>query len=259
MKDSWNPAQYEKFKEERSQPFLDLLQTLQPLPPKATALDLGSGTGELTALFHNRFHPQTTVGLERSEAMLNKATPFQSGGLSFLQGDIETWSASKTYDVIISNAALQWCRDHKNLLARIKEALKDQGQIAIQMPMNHDYATHVLAKKMSEEPHWNKLLKGEVYDKYSALLTPEEYAHVLFNLGFKKQNVFLKVYGHVLSSREDVVEWVKGSLLTYFQSRLTPEDYENFIKEFKERLFKDLPDEKPFFYPFKRLFIWAQL
>ena len=33
-------------------------------------------------------------------------------------------------------------------------------------------------------------------------------------LGYRRQKVRLHVYGHVLASRAEVVEWVKGSLLT---------------------------------------------
>ena len=90
------------------------------------------------------------------------------------------------------------------------------------------------------------------------MLMPEEYATQLFKLGYFDQKVLVRVYGHTLESRDSVVEWVSGTLLTYFKSRFTPEDYKKFLKEYRERLFEIIPDEKPFFYPFKRLFIWGR-
>lgn len=254
---SWNPTQYEKFKNERTQPFLDLMDFVQPFE-HGKIIDLGCGTGELTKLLHHRFKPITTLGIDSSLEMLNKSEEFIEPGLSFAQANIESWSPTEKYDLIFSNAALQWCDNHEALFTKIYNGLKDGGQLAVQMPMNHDYPTHVLAKEMSEEPHWKALLKGEAFDKYASLLSVEDYARLFFKLGFREQKATFKIYGHVLESREDVVEWVKGSMLSHFRSRLSEKDFESFVSEFKQRLFQVLPDERPFFYPFKRTLLWAR-
>ncbi len=254
---SWNPDVYEKFKNERSQPFFDLLNKVRPIP-KGMAVDLGCGTGELTQILHQTIKADQTTGIDSSPEMLLKSKKFSGNGLEFTVENINSWNAKNKYDLIFSNAALQWCDNHPDLFKRLYEALTPNGQLAVQIPMNHDYPTHTLAAEMSREPKWNQLLHGEVYNKYDLLSSIEEYAHLLFLLGFKKQDVSLKVYGHVLDSREEVIEWVKGSMLTYFHSRLNEQDYKDFLKEYHERLFQILPDEKPFFYPFKRLFLWAE-
>ena len=256
-KDSWNPAQYEKFKAQRSQPFYDLMNLLRSAEG-ARVVDLGCGTGELTEELHRFVRASETLGIDSSDEMLKKAQNFAGDGLSFEKGDIKKFHDAKGFDIIFSNAALQWCTDHPTLFAQIKSSLRPGGQIAIQMPMNHDYATHVIAQKMSREEPWASLLK-EPYDKFQSMLTVEQYASLLFKLGFKEQTVLLKVYGHELESREGVIEWVKGTLLTYFESRLAPQDFQAFVTEFKKRLFQELPDEKPFFYPFKRTLLWARI
>ena len=75
--DTWNPTQYEKFKGEREQPFLDLLALVTPTP-NPRVLDLGCGTGALTAQAHARLG--TGDGRHRSlarmlDAALKAATP----------------------------------------------------------------------------------------------------------------------------------------------------------------------------------------
>ena len=257
-KDAWNPTQYNKFKDERSQPFHDLMALLNPIE-KAQIMDLGCGTGELTSVLHRHLHAKSTTGLDSSVEMLKKAEAFTGQGLSFLKGSIEDWSHSHAYDIVFANAALQWCSDHPAIFRRLKDALAPRGQLAVQMPMNHDYPTHLLANRMSFEEPWATLLKTEKYEKQKTMLTPEEYAKLLFSLGFQEQKVFLRVYGHVLPSREGVIEWVKGTLLTHFKSRLSEDHYLKFATEFRTRLFEQLPDDKPFFYPFKRILIWGQL
>lgn len=258
QKDSWNPEQYGKFKNQRSLPFFDLMGLLAPVD-EARVVDLGCGTGELTLELHRHVGASSTLGLDSSDEMLRASAAFVKPGLSFEKGHLEAWAPVGEYDIVFSNAALQWVGDHPSLFGRLRAALREGGQLAVQMPMNHDYPTHVIASRMSHEPRWRAKLKGQTYDKFSSLLSLEDYASLLFRLGFAEQNVMLKVYPQLVESRADVVEWVRGSMLTYFQSRLTPEDFDEFVSEFEERLFAVLPDEHPFFYPFKRVLIWGQL
>lgn len=257
-RDSWNPQQYDKFKNERSQPFFDLMSLLQSVS-QPMVVDLGCGTGELTAELHKFIKAQSTLGLDNSDEMLKKTETVREASLRFEKGDLSTWKRPQSFDIVFSNAAIQWCPDHAEILERIKESLKPGGQVAVQMPMNHDYPTHTLAAEMSEEDQWLKLLQGNSYRQHKRMMSADEYAILLHKLGFKEQKVYVNVYGHILESREGVIEWVKGTLLTFFKSRLSDADYQKFLGEFRERLFEKLPDEKPFFYPFKRIFIWGRL
>jgi trans-aconitate 2-methyltransferase len=67
--DTWDPDQYERFERERSAPFFDLLELVQPCPG-GRVVDLGCGTGELTRVLHERTRAGDTVGLDSSPAML---------------------------------------------------------------------------------------------------------------------------------------------------------------------------------------------
>ncbi|WPU66564.1 methyltransferase domain-containing protein [Peredibacter starrii] len=248
-KDSWAPNQYEKFKDQRSEPFYDLMSLLNKVD-SPSIVDLGCGTGELTAELHKKMNAKQTFGIDSSEKMLEKARAFQTDYLKFELGNIASWNPGKQFDIIFSNAALQWCGDHPALFQNISKNISQGGQLAVQMPMNHDYPTHTIADELSRELGYES--------REHPLLLVEDYASLLFKLGFKEQKVQLRVYGHILNSREEVIEWVKGSMLTYYQSRLKEDQFKNFMTEYRERLFKVLPDDKPYFYPFKRIFIWGR-
>jgi trans-aconitate 2-methyltransferase len=69
--------------------------------------------------------------------------------------------------------------------------------------------------------------------------------------------VRLQVYGHLLSSPEAVVEWVKGTLLTDYERRLPSPLFAEFIAACREALLQRLGSARPYFYPFKRLLLWA--
>ena len=85
----------------------------------------------------------------------------------------------------------------------------------------------------------------------------EAYARLLHRLGFARPSVKLVVYTHLLESRESVLEWVKGSILTEYQSRMTPELYGRFLESYRARLLSRLEDERPFFFTFKRVLMHA--
>ena len=258
VKDAWNPTQYDKFKVERSQPFFDLM-SLVDFENLKDIVDLGCGAGELTAALHQKSQSKSTLGIDNSEEMLKKAHSHSIPGLKFETGNIENWKAPKGFDLVFSNAALHWCNHHPELFRRLKDSLKPGGQLAIQMPFNHDYPTHVIATQMSQEEPWISILNSETYDQRNRMLTLEKYAELMFSLGFQKQQVLIRVYAHQLKNRDGVIEWVQGTLLTHFKSRMTESDYQSFLNEFRTRLYHQLRDESPFFYPFQRIFIWGQL
>jgi trans-aconitate 2-methyltransferase len=251
----WSPEQYERFREERSQPFYDLLALVERRPAMRV-VDLGAGTGELTRLLHDRLGAWRTLGLDSSEAMLAKSGEHVVSGLTFARGDIASFTGEPPYDLVFSNAALQWVPDHPALLARLLALLGEGGQIAVQMPANHDHPSHAVAAEVAGESPFREALGG--YARRRPVLEPEEYATLLHELGFRRQHVRLQVYGHVLAARTDVIEWVKGTLLVDYKKRLDPDLFARFLDRYGERLLARLGPKEPFFYAFKRLLFWAE-
>ena len=82
----WNPETYNKFKEERYQPFYDLISHIHH-KPGMKIIDLGCGTGELTKILADKFTESTVLGIDTSAEMLSKAP--QQKNLTFLQSSIE--------------------------------------------------------------------------------------------------------------------------------------------------------------------------
>lgn len=252
---AWDPEQYLRFRDERSLPFLELLSLVKPRPGWRI-VDLGCGTGELTARLHEHLAAVDTLGLDSSGAMLKQARPLAGGGLRFEARDIGSFPlAHEQYDLVFSNAALQWVPDHSNLLPRLASAVAPGGQLAIQMPDQQNQPSHVAATEVAQEAPFRDALNGHV--RIFPVLAPEAYAAILDELGFAQSHVRLQVFGHHLASREDVVEWVKGSLLTDYRQRLSPSLFEQFLDRYREVLMPRLKDRRPFFFPYRRILIWA--
>jgi trans-aconitate 2-methyltransferase len=241
----WDPTQYERFKNERAQPFRDLAALIEPRP-NMRIVDLGCGTGELTRELHEQLSASETLGIDSSESMLQKASP--SSTLHFQCGDIASFT-DRPFDLVFSNAALHWIPDHEHLFARLMSLLAPNGQLAVQMPANHDHPSHRIAAEVATS--------FGIEPRTVNVQTPESYATLLHRLGFARQHVRLQVYGHVLPSTADVVEWTKGTTLTPYREALPSDRYAEFLAEYTNRLVATLGNSRPFFYTFKRVLFWA--
>ncbi len=260
--DAWKPAQYDRFKAERTAPFFDLLALVAPRAGMRV-VDLGCGTGALTRTLHERLDAKETLGIDSSDAMLDKCKEQLATGLRFEKGDIaevaDAWSRTPPdppFDLVFSNAALHWLTDHERLLAKLARALGDGGQLAVQIPANDDHPTHRVARELASEAPFREALGG--YAGNERVHPPETYARWLDRLGFPEQNVRLQVYAHHLPSRDDEVEWVKGTLLTAYEKRLPPALFAEFLARYRERLLPQLEDTRPHFYPFNRMLFWGR-
>src|SRR2546428_153975 len=91
------------------------------------------------------------------------------------------------------------------------------------------------------------------------LPAPVRYAAWLHHLGFATQPARLQIYTHLLGSRDEVVEWVCGTLLTDYQRRLPAPVWDRFLARYRELLLPKLPDQRPFLYTYPRILFWGQL
>jgi trans-aconitate 2-methyltransferase len=187
--------------------------------------------------------------------MIARAAEHAGGGVSFEVGDAGGFSG-RGLDLVLSNAALHWIPGHESLLPRLADCLGEGGQIAIQVPANEAHPSHAVARAVAAGEPFREALGGHV--RISPVLAPEAYARLLFRCGFPARRVRLEVYGHPLTGREEVVEWVRGSLLTDYQKRLPPDLWPRFLQAYRERLRAALPDERPFLYTYPRLFLWGR-
>lgn len=266
MTDTWDPRQYDKFQREREQPFFDLLAMVRPRPGMRV-VDLGCGTGKLTRLLHAKLDARETVGIDRSDSMLAATREgTRPQGLRFDVGTIEDFigrdgartpeaGGSDRWDLIFSNAALHWVDDHEQLLEQLAHRIAPSGQIAFQVPAQHDTLTHRVADDLAGAEPFRSAFGG--WRRSQPVLPPDVYARLLYRCGFADPKVQLIVYPHILASREDVVEWVKGTLLTEYKRHLPAEVYDQFVEEYRGRLLPTLDEARPFFYPFKRILCWG--
>lgn len=252
---AWNPEVYDQFKNERSAPFFDLLNLVEK-KPGLSVIDLGCGTGELTSKLLDYLEDSKVLGIDSSAEMLEKAKYFETSRLAFAKRSIEDQlNLNDTFDLIISNAAIQWCNEHKELFPRIISKIKTGGQLAVQVPSNHEFIVHRLLGKVADQQPYKEEYAS--WKREYTVLKIEDYAGILFNNKGREITVFEKVFPHVLENAEAVYNWASGTAMIPYVERLPDDLKEQFKSDYKKELQEVFP-VSPVFYPFKRTFISAK-
>jgi trans-aconitate 2-methyltransferase len=245
---AWNPELYGKFKKERFAPFEDL-SGLVNVRDGLDVVDLGCGAGELTGRLSDMLPDSRVLGIDSSPEMLKQAAPRTRPGLDFKLLPIE--DVSGKWDLIFSNAALQWVPDHKKLVPRLISHLRPGGQIAVQVPSNHSHITQLLIQETAGEEPFRSALGGWL--RHSSVLNITEYAELLHVNRCSGITIFEKVFPHILENAGSVLDWLSGTMLIPYFSRLQSPLKEAFRDAYLKKLEKLYPGG-PVFYPFRRIF-----
>ncbi|MFE0961964.1 trans-aconitate 2-methyltransferase [Streptomyces fungicidicus] len=263
---AWDPAQYLRHAGHRARPFTDLLARVPGLPgdPPRVA-DLGCGAGNVTALLAGRWPTALITGYDNSPEMLGRARadrggPVSGGGrLDFAHADVRTWTPDEPYDLIVSNATLQWVPGHVERFADWIAGLAPGGTFAFQVPGNFDAPSHTLMRDIAGSPRWRDRLDG-VLRHDDAVLRPEAYLEHLTALGCAA-DAWETTYVHLLTGEDPVLDWVKGTGLRPVLTALAddPRARDAFVAEYRTALrdaYPTGPHGTPF--PFRRVFAVAR-
>ncbi|HJY13810.1 MAG TPA: methyltransferase domain-containing protein, partial [Flavobacterium sp.] len=109
------------------------------LPEASTAVDLGCGTGEQTAILAEKFSKTDFLGIDSSAEMLVQSKSLETANLHFERMSVEDIvESNKNWDLVFSNAALQWSDNHDVLFLQLINLLNSKGQFAVQMPIQKE-------------------------------------------------------------------------------------------------------------------------
>ncbi|CAL9438116.1 trans-aconitate 2-methyltransferase [Streptomyces radiopugnans] len=259
----WDPAQYRSHAGHRLRPLHDLLARVPPLPsPRPRIADLGCGPGEPTALLAEHWPAARITGYDLSEAMLAEARahagPTSGGGaVDFARADLAAWHPGEPHDLIVSNAALHWCPGHITRFPDWIAALRPTGVMAFQVPGNFAAPGHTLLTDLCTSPRWRDRLGAGT--RRTPVGEPAEYAETLAALGCET-DVWETTYVHVLTGRDPVLEWMKGTALRPVLTALDPDAAarEAFLTEYRDLLREAYPPgPHGTLFPFRRIFAVA--
>ncbi|MEV3859710.1 trans-aconitate 2-methyltransferase [Streptomyces sp. NPDC050095] len=261
---TWDPQQYLRHADHRGRPYVELLARVPALPREGARIaDQGCGPGNVTTLLAERWPAAHITGYDNSPEMLDKAEeyagPTAGGGrIDFAHADMEHWAPAETYDLIASNATLQWVPGHVDAFPRWLDALAPGGTLAFQVPGNFEAPSHVLMRELAESARWKDRLAG-VLRHADAVLAPAAYLERLADLGCEV-DAWETTYMHLLQGEDPVLDWVKGTGLRPVLTALAgdPEARDAFVAEYRDLLREAYPaTAHGTVLPFRRLFVVA--
>lgn len=251
----WNPEIYNKFKNIRYQPFYDLIDFIKPMEAMK-AIDLGCGTGEQTSILADKFPNANFLGVDSSDEMLEQSKSLETDNLHFKKATTEeTIESGEKWDLIFSNAALQWSNDHKILFSKLIELLNPQGQFAVQMPVQTENKLNKILSELIDEEPFKSYLNG--FKRDSPVLSIDDYAQLLFDGGLEDIQIMQKVYPIIASDHDTLYNFISGSALIPYVERLDGGERALFIKTYKERIEAEFP-KLPAIYSFKRILLYGK-
>jgi len=253
----WNPELYLKFNKERIQPSIDLVSRIDFDHP-LNIIDIGCGPGNSTQILTQRWPESKVTGVDNSAAMIERAK------LDFPDQEWKLLDAGKDeikgkFDIVFSNAAIQWIPKHYELLAKFKSILSDQGVVAIQLPLFFDMPLGKSIARISKEKQWWSVMDG--VDQLYTMHHYSEYYDFLSSL-FNSVVIWETNYIHVMDSPDSILEMIRSTGLKPYIDRLDKDqDKLDFEKKVLTSIREDYPTQKngKVLFPFKRMFLIARM
>jgi trans-aconitate 2-methyltransferase len=254
MAHEWDAGHYARFLDARTLPAIDLLSRIELAAPQSV-VDLGCGPGNSTALLKERWPDAAVTGIDSSQDML-AAGRRDHPGIAFAAGDIASWEASVPCDVVFANASLQWVGGHEALLPRLFDQVAPGGVLAVQMPRNHDFATHRLMRQAAAEGPWRDRLRDA---RDPSPVKPPEFSYDLLAPRAAAFTIWETNYIQVMDGVPAIIAWLHGTGLRPFLARLSEAERPQFLDRYAALLaaeYKPQADGK-ILLPYPRLFFVA--
>lgn len=254
MAHQWDATQYLKFSDARTLPALDLLSRIE-LAAVGSVIDLGCGPGNSTAPLQARWPDAAVTGLDASEELLAAARR-DHPGIAFERGDIAQWTATAPVEIVFANASLQWVGGHERLVPHLFAQVAPGGVLAVQMPRNHDFATHRVMREVAAEGDWRDRLAGA---RDPSPVRPPEFYYDLLAPRAAAFTIWETNYIQIMDGVPAIIAWLHGTGLRPFLARLTEAERPRFLDRYAARLVEAYPAQADgrILLPYPRLFFIA--
>lgn len=255
-KKDWQPELYLKFNSERIQPSIDLVSRINYDNPQKI-IDIGCGPGNSTQILVQRWPEAKITGIDNSPAMIEKAKKdypdqgwkLKDAGKDDMQGN---------YDIVFSNATIQWIPNHEALIKKFCNLLTEKGLLAVQIPLFWEMKLGKAIANIAEDKRWSSVTKAA-----TTLFTIHNYSFYYYQLSrlFNSLQIWVTSYMHIMESHSAILEMIRSTGLKPYHEHLDSEkDIDEFDTCVLNSIKSDYPQQKngKVIFPFKRLFFIAQ-
>lgn len=251
----WNANLYDAFNKERIQPSIDLANRIDKVCVRI--LDVGCGSGMSTLALKNRFPEAEIIGVDLSAAMLENAKKLLPD-VQWIQRDCsESLEDLGQFDLVFSNAFLQWIPDQEKFIKNIRNCIKENSILALQIPNFETMRIAGIIKEVAGEFDTNGSIFTNMHGicyNYSLTTYYDMMCRYYSNVEIWQTN-----YIHQMDSSDSIVEFVKSTALIPYLERLSELQEKEFLDLLRERTaeyYKSCDNGKVLF-PFERIFVYG--
>ncbi|RIY00001.1 trans-aconitate 2-methyltransferase [Aureimonas flava] len=237
----WNPALYTRFEDERTRPARDLLARCRIGEGAGAGLriaDLGCGPGNSTALLAERFPEAEIIGFDTSDAMLEAARA-RLPDARFERADIAAFAPDTPFDLVFSNAALQWVRGHARLVPALFAHVRAGGLLAVQIPDNLADPSQVAMRDIAGEAPFASALGG--MDEAREAIAPRETYYDWLAGAASELDVWTTIYNHPMGSPQAITDWFASTGLKPFVDPLDEAGRARFRARYTQEMDRRYP------------------
>lgn len=164
----------------------------------------------------------------------------------------ELGTLDRDFDVVFSNACIQWIPNHPKLLREMMQLLRPGGILAVQIPINQKEPIHQIIQALAAGEKWKAHFPSP---RIFYQLTVSEYYDLLGEITDSFE-LWETVYMHAMLSHDAIMEWYRGTGLRPYLAALTPELQQEFEKDVLDGVKQAYPVQKDgsVIFPFPRLF-----
>ncbi len=193
-------------------------------------LDLGCGDGGNTALMAEALPNGEVIGIDASKGMIDTAKPKERDNLHFTLMDIDEISFQDEFDVVYSNAALHWVKDHHRLFKNVTKALRNDGTIRFNFAAdgNCSHFFKVIRKAMKER-NFSLFFSDFSWPWY--MPTVDEYTRLISQNELKAARVWGENADRYFPDVETMIAWVDQPSLVPFLA-CVPESAKSDFREY---------------------------
>jgi trans-aconitate 2-methyltransferase len=251
----WNSEQYLKFADERTQPSIDLVNRIHIKAPQ-NIVDVGCGPGNSTQVLAEKFKGAHVLGVDNSSSMI------ESAKRAHPELDFKLCDASKNlpelgggFDIVFSNACIQWVPNHHKLLRDMMALLKPGGVLAVQSPLQYELLIYQIVCEIASDEKWSGRFTGT--DRFYNL-KQNEYFDLLAEIS-SEFSMWETMYYHRLKSHSDILEWYRSTGLRPYLNVLDEAEQAEFLRDVLDKATRRYPAQKngEVIFRFPRLFFVA--
>jgi trans-aconitate methyltransferase len=229
---TWDAEDYKKHSTTQQQWARELIAKLN-LIGSEKILDIGCGDGKVTAEIAAIVQKGSVTGVDNSSSMIALAAeqypPEKHRNLSFMLMDASRLKFENEFNVVFSNAALHWVKDHKPVVEGIYKSLKPGGKALLQMggKGNADSILSVI-DDLKCRKEWQPYFDD--FEFPYGFMGTEEYNILLEQAGFVIERVELIPKDMQYKDSEGLKGWIRTTWLPYTE-RIPEEKRDRFIDD----------------------------